>query len=58
MAEKVKSAADVMAADVWVGKSNAERKQWLKQARCPDHLDTVTFEDLPLDVQEALELAK
>jgi hypothetical protein len=54
----VVKAAKVTAGDVWGGRSNAERKAWLKQAGCATHWDTTTFGDLPEDVQVALEGAK
>lgn len=58
MAEKVKTAQQVEAADVWASLTNAERVKWLKNAGCAANLDTTTFEDLAPEVQEALELKK
>lgn len=50
----VKTSQQIAAGDVWAGKSNAERKAWLKKAGCPVDLDTTTFESLSDDVQLAL----
>jgi hypothetical protein len=54
----VVKAAAVRAGDIWQGRSNAERKAWLKRAECATHWDTTTFADLPEDVQVALEGAR
>ncbi len=55
---KVKTAVDVEVGDIWASKSTAERKAWLKKAQQPETWDTTTFEDLPDEVQAALEAAK
>jgi len=58
MVAKVKTAKDVAAGDIWAGKSSDERLAWLKKAECEPRWYTTTFDDLPEDVQGALEDAK
>jgi len=57
--DEVKTAVAVRVADIWQGKSSEERKAWLKKAaQDVERWYTTTFEDLPKDVQLALEGAK
>ena len=59
MVAKVKTAVDVEVGDIWSGKSSEERKAWLKKAgQDVERWYTTTFEDLPEEVQTALESAK